>query len=43
METLTNWMQQQQLNDPQMFLPKLNQQLAAMIGNNWLFDPNGFQ
>ncbi len=43
METLSNWMQQQQLNDPHVFLPKLTQQLEAMIDNNWLFDPSGFQ
>ncbi|WP_315874345.1 tetratricopeptide repeat protein [Leptothermofonsia sichuanensis] len=41
-ETLTHWMAAQQLNDPQVFLPRLNQQLVAMIGNHWLFDPTGF-
>ncbi len=31
---------QQQLNDPNVFLPQLNQRLEAMIGDGWLFDLN---
>lgn len=38
LEELANWMAQQQLNDPQLFIPRLNQQLEAMVGDRWLFD-----
>jgi len=39
LEALGNWMQQQQLNDPEVFLPALQQHLIALIGDGWLFDP----
>ncbi|MEL7144471.1 MAG: tetratricopeptide repeat protein, partial [Cyanobacteria bacterium J06573_11] len=43
MEALTNWMQAQQLNDPEQFLPKLNTQLETLIGDTWAFDPAPLQ
>ncbi len=41
-ESLGEWFAQQQLNDPQVFLPQLNQRLEAIIGDQWLFDPTPF-
>ncbi|NJN88786.1 MAG: tetratricopeptide repeat protein, partial [Leptolyngbyaceae cyanobacterium SL_7_1] len=40
MEALGNWMEQQQLNDPQIFLPQLMQQLETLVGDAWVFDPS---
>ncbi|MBW4464823.1 MAG: tetratricopeptide repeat protein [Pegethrix bostrychoides GSE-TBD4-15B] len=39
-EAFDEWFIQQQLNDPSVFLPQLNQRLEAIIGDGWLFDPN---
>ena len=39
-EALEAWFIQQQLNDPNFFVPQLNQRLEEMIGDGWLFDPN---
>ncbi|MBW4659571.1 MAG: tetratricopeptide repeat protein [Drouetiella hepatica Uher 2000/2452] len=39
-EALELWFTQQQLNDPAIFLPRLNQRLEAMIGDHWAFDPS---
>jgi tetratricopeptide (TPR) repeat protein len=35
---IENWMIQEQLTDPNIFLPRLNQQLETLIGTSWLFD-----
>jgi tetratricopeptide (TPR) repeat protein len=32
------WYVQQQLNDPDYFLPRLNQRLEEIVGDGWLFD-----
>ncbi|MCC5641790.1 tetratricopeptide repeat protein [Nostoc sp. CHAB 5824] len=32
------WYVQQRLNDPDYFLPRLNQRLEEIVGNGWLFD-----
>ncbi|MEO0406479.1 MAG: tetratricopeptide repeat protein [Cyanobacteria bacterium P01_A01_bin.135] len=37
---LQTWMAQTGLNDPNQFLPQLNQELKARIGDTWLFNPN---
>ena len=42
-EAFESWFAQQQLNDPAIFLPQLNQRLEAMIGNDWAFDPSPLQ
>jgi hypothetical protein len=42
-EALSDWMAQQQLNDPEIFLPQLNQRLEAMVADRWLFDPKEFR
>lgn len=39
-EAIDAWVIQQQLNDPQYFLPQLNQRLEEIIGDGWLFDPS---
>jgi len=41
-EAVEAWMAQQQLNDPAVFLPRLNQRLEALVGTGWLFDRGGF-
>jgi hypothetical protein len=41
-EAMVEWFAQQQLNDPQVFLPQLNQRLEAMVGDQWVFDPTHF-
>ncbi|MEM8506113.1 MAG: tetratricopeptide repeat protein, partial [Cyanobacteria bacterium P01_D01_bin.1] len=38
MDALQSWMASQQLNDPALFLPQLNAQLEALIGDDWAFD-----
>ena len=43
MEDLQSWMQNQQLTDPSIFLPKLNGHLATLIGDTWAFDPAPIQ
>jgi tetratricopeptide (TPR) repeat protein len=37
-----NWITQNRLNDPDYFLPELLKELAAIVGDNWLFDRNAF-
>ncbi|NJL19853.1 MAG: tetratricopeptide repeat protein, partial [Leptolyngbyaceae cyanobacterium SM1_3_5] len=39
MEALSQWREQQQLNDPAVFLPRLIQRLETMVGDQWVFDP----
>ena len=34
------WFVQQRLNDPEYFLPQLNQRLEEIVGDGWLFDPS---
>ena len=36
---LQTWMQQEKLNEPDSFLPRLNEKLITLIGDSWLFDP----
>lgn len=38
-ETLKTWFTEQQLNDPEIFLPRLNDRLEALIADDWAFDP----
>ncbi|NJN56887.1 MAG: hypothetical protein HC879_05015 [Leptolyngbyaceae cyanobacterium SL_5_9] len=40
LEALSQWREQQQLNDAAVFLPRLIQRLEAMVGDQWLFDPD---
>ena len=42
-EAFESWFTQQQLNDRAIVLPRLNQRLEAMIGDNWAFDPSPLQ
>ncbi|MHC5765144.1 MAG: tetratricopeptide repeat protein [Nostoc sp.] len=37
-EAFDNWYVQQRLNDPDYFLPRLNQRLEDIVGDGWLFD-----
>jgi tetratricopeptide (TPR) repeat protein len=37
-EAFDNWFVQQRLNDPEYFLPRLNQRLEEIVGDGWLFD-----
>jgi tetratricopeptide (TPR) repeat protein len=37
-ETFATWWTQQRLNDPEYFLPRLNQRLEEIVGDSWLFD-----
>ncbi len=37
-EAFGNWFTQQRLNDPEYFLPRLNQRLEEIVGDGWLFD-----
>ena len=39
-EAFDAWRIEQQLDDPNFFVPQLNQRLEEMIGDGWLFDPN---
>ncbi|MEH2038121.1 tetratricopeptide repeat protein [Nostoc sp.] len=39
-EAFDNWYVQQRLNDPDYFLPRLNQRLEEIVGDRWLFDPS---
>ncbi|MEO1208939.1 MAG: hypothetical protein AAFX78_05275 [Cyanobacteria bacterium J06638_20] len=41
-ETLGDWFTQQQLNDPNHFIPQLNQHLESLIADHWVFDPGRF-
>ncbi|MBD2386384.1 CHAT domain-containing protein [Cylindrospermum sp. FACHB-282] len=38
-EAIDVWFAEKQLSDPQDFRPRLNQQLEAIIGDGWLFNP----
>jgi len=37
-EALQTWFVQQRLNEPEYFLPQLNQRLEGLVGDRWLFD-----
>ncbi|MBW4423715.1 MAG: tetratricopeptide repeat protein [Nostoc desertorum CM1-VF14] len=37
-EAFDAWFIQQRLNDPEYFLPRLNQRLEEIVGDGWLFD-----
>jgi hypothetical protein len=37
-EVLQTWFVQQRLNEPEYFLPLLNQRLERLVGDRWLFD-----
>ncbi|MFB2771730.1 tetratricopeptide repeat protein [Pelatocladus sp. BLCC-F211] len=37
-EAFATWWTQQRLNDPEYFLPRLNQRLEEIVGDGWLFD-----
>lgn len=37
-QAYTIWFVQQRLNDPEYFLPRLNQRLEEIVGDGWLFD-----
>ncbi len=37
-EAFKTWFTQQRLNDPEYFLPRLNQRLEEIVGDGWLFD-----
>ncbi|QSJ15248.1 hypothetical protein JYQ62_25825 [Nostoc sp. UHCC 0702] len=37
-EAFDNWFIQQRLDDPDYFLPRLNQRLEEIVGDGWLFD-----
>jgi tetratricopeptide (TPR) repeat protein len=37
-----NWKTKNRLNDPDYFLPELLKELAAIVGDNWLFDRAAF-
>ena len=37
-DVFETWLVQQRLNDPDFVLTQLNQQLEAMVGDEWLFD-----
>ncbi|MEH2251489.1 tetratricopeptide repeat protein [Nostoc sp.] len=39
-EAFEAWYVQQRLNDPEYFLPRLNQRLEKIVGDGWLFDPS---
>lgn len=39
---LQAWLTEAQLNDPEFFLPRLSQQLEALVGEQWLFDRRAF-
>ncbi|MEH1852981.1 MAG: hypothetical protein V7L11_15235 [Nostoc sp.] len=37
-EAFDTWFVQQRLNDPDYFLPRLNQRLEEIVGDGWLFE-----
>jgi hypothetical protein len=37
-----NWITKNRLNNPEYFLPELLKELAAIVGDNWLFDRAAF-
>ncbi|WP_341524682.1 tetratricopeptide repeat protein [Nostoc sp. UHCC 0302] len=37
-QEFASWFVQQRLNDPDYFLPRLNQRLEEIVGDEWLFD-----
>jgi tetratricopeptide (TPR) repeat protein len=37
-EAFPTWVVQQRLNEPEYFLPRLNQRLEGLVGDRWLFD-----
>ncbi len=37
-KTKAVWFAKQRLNDPEYFLPLLNQRLEKIVGDEWLFD-----
>jgi tetratricopeptide (TPR) repeat protein len=37
-EAFDTWVVQQRLNDPKYFLPRLNERLEEIVGDEWLFD-----
>ncbi|MEH2411181.1 CHAT domain-containing protein [Nostoc sp.] len=39
-ERFNTWFTQQRFNDPEYFLPRLNQRLEEIVGDGWLFDPS---
>lgn len=39
-EAFESWVIQQRLNEPEYFLPRLNQRLEEIVGDGWLFDPS---
>jgi len=40
-EDLEAWMTRSQFNDPNVFLPRLNQRLEDLVGDGWLFEREG--
>ncbi|QHG15571.1 tetratricopeptide repeat protein [Nostoc sp. ATCC 53789] len=42
-EAFGNWFTQQRRNDPEYFLPRLNQRLEEIVGDGWLFDRSQFE
>ncbi|MEH2394939.1 MAG: CHAT domain-containing protein [Nostoc sp.] len=42
-EANITWFTQQRLNDPEYFLPRLNQRLEEIVGDGWLFDRSQFE
>ncbi|MEH2269932.1 MAG: CHAT domain-containing protein [Nostoc sp.] len=42
-EAFDTWLVQQRLNDPEYFLPRLNQRLEKIVGDAWLFDRSQFE
>ena len=40
-EDFEAWMTRSQLNDPAVFLPRLNQRLEDLVGDGWLFEREG--
>ncbi|MEB3181032.1 MAG: tetratricopeptide repeat protein, partial [Nostocaceae cyanobacterium] len=41
-EAFHTWFTQQQLNEPEYFLPRLAQHLEAIVGDGWLFERDSF-
>lgn len=37
-QEFASWYVQQRLNEPEYFLPRLNQRLEEIVGDGWLFD-----
>ncbi|MEH1968710.1 CHAT domain-containing protein [Nostoc sp.] len=42
-QAFDTWLVQQRLNDPEYFLPRLNQCLEEIVGDGWLFDRSQFE